>query len=137
MHGAPFTAFNQEAPMSQFTQNAQDTETSSQHAGIRLAELIDQNWSRNKSEQLAMHEGISLTDQHWHVIDYLRRLYLKHGLPRFARTTARALNRQFAAQGGNKYLYGLFAGGPVTQGSRLANLRAPANATDVSFGTSY
>jgi len=137
MHGAPFIAYNQEIPMSQFTQNAQDTETSSQHAGIRLAELIDQNWSRNKSEQLAMHEGISLTDQHWHVIDYLRKLYLKHGLPRFARTTARALNRQFAAQGGNKYLYSLFAGGPVTQGSRLGNLRAPANATDVSFGTSY
>jgi tRNA 2-thiouridine synthesizing protein E len=123
--------------MSQFTQNAQDTETCSQHAGIRLAELIDQNWSRNKSAQLAMHEGISLTDRHWHVIDYLHSQYLNHGLPRFARTTARALNRQFAAQGGNKYLYSLFAGGPVTQGSRLASLRAPANATDVSFGTSY
>ena len=123
--------------MNQFTQNAQDTETSSQHAGIRLAELIDQNWSRNKSEQLAMHEGISLTDQHWHVIDYLRKLYLKNGLPRFARTTARALNREFAPQGGNKYLHSLFAGGPVTQGSRLANLRAPAGATDISFGTCY
>ena len=123
--------------MTQFTQDAQNTETSSQHAGIRLAELIDQNWSRKKSAQLAMHEGISLTDQHWHVIDYLRTQYLNDGLPRFARTTARALNRQFAAQGGNKYLYSLFAGGPVTQGSRLANLRAPANATDVSFGTSY
>ena len=123
--------------MSQFTQNAQDTETSSQHAGIRLAELIDQNWSRNKSAQLAMNEGISLTDQHWHVIDYLRKLYLIHGLPRFARTTARALNKRFAAQGGNKYLYSLFAGGPVTQGSRIAYLRTPAIASDVSFGTSY
>ena len=123
--------------MTQFTQNAQDTETSSQYAGIRLAELIDQNWNRNKSAKLAMLEGISLTDQHWDVIDYLRKQYLKHGLPRFARATARALNRQFAAQGGSKYLYSLFAGGPVSQGSRLANLRAPANATDVSFGTSY
>jgi tRNA 2-thiouridine synthesizing protein E len=123
--------------MTQFTQDAQDTETSSQYAGIRLAELIDQNWNRSKSAKLAMHEGISLTDQHWDVIDYLRKQYLNHGLPRFARTTARALNRQFAAQGGNKYLYRLFAGGPVTQGSRLASLRAPANATDVSFGTSY
>jgi tRNA 2-thiouridine synthesizing protein E len=136
-HSAPFALFIQENAMTQFTQNAQDTETSSQYAGIRLAELIDQNWNRNKSAKLAMLEGISLTDQHWDVIDYLRKQYLKHGLPRFARTTARALNRQFAAQGGSKYLYGLFAGGPVSQGSRLANLRAPANATDVSFGTSY
>jgi tRNA 2-thiouridine synthesizing protein E len=123
--------------MTQFTQNAQDTETSSQHAGIRLAELIDQNWSRNKSIDLANSEGINLTDEHWDVIVYLRKQYLKHGLPRFARTTARALNRQFAAQGGNKYLYNLFAGGPVTQGSRFANLRSPANSIDVSFGTSY
>jgi len=71
------------------------------------------------------------------VISYLREQYLEDGLPRFARTTARALNKQYAAQGGNKYLYNLFPGGPVTQGSRLANLRTPANASDVSFGTSY
>jgi len=123
--------------MTQFTQNAQDTETCSQYAGIRLAELIDQNWNRNKSIDLANSEGINLTDEHWDVIVYLRKQYLKHGLPRYARTTARALNRRFAARGGKKYLYSLFAGGPVTQGSRLANLRTPANATDVSFGTSY
>lgn len=123
--------------MTQFINNAQDSETSSKYAGIRQAELIDQNWSRSKSAQLAMSEGISLTDEHWDVIAYLREQYLEHGLPRFARSTARVLNRQFAAQGGNKYLYSLFAGGPVTQGSRLANLRAPANATDSSFGTSY
>ena len=123
--------------MTQFINNAQDSETSSQYAGIRLAELIDQGWSRDKSAKLAMREGISLTDQHWDVIAYLRSQYLEHGLPRFARTTARALNKQFAAQGGKKYLYSLFTGGPVTQGSRLASLRTPANATDVSFGTSY
>jgi len=123
--------------MTQFTNNAQDSETSSQYAGIRLAELIGQNWNRNKSAKLATCEGISLTDQHWEVIEYLRKCYLDQGLPRFARTTARVLDRQFAAQGGSKYLYRLFAGGPVTQGSRLANLRAPACTTDGSFGTSY
>ena len=123
--------------MTQFIQNARATENFSQYAGIRLAELIDQNWNRNKSAQLAMLEGISLTDQHCDVIDYLRTQYLKHGLPRFARSTARPLNRQLPAQGRHRYLYSLFAGGPVTQGSRLANLRTPANATDVSFGTRY
>lgn len=123
--------------MTQFINNAQDSETSSQYAGIRLAELIDQGWSRNRSVDLANSEGINLTDEHWEVIIYLRKQYLAHGLPRCARTTARALNKQFAAQGGSKYLYRLFAGGPVTQGSRLASLRAAANATDSSFGTSY
>jgi tRNA 2-thiouridine synthesizing protein E len=123
--------------MTQFINNAQDSETSSQYADIRLAELSDQRWNRNKSAKLAINEGISLNDEHWAVIVYLRNYYLEYGLPRFARTTARALNQQFAAQGGNKYLHNLFAGGPVTQGSRFANLRTPANATDVSFGTSY
>jgi tRNA 2-thiouridine synthesizing protein E len=102
-----------------------------------MVELIDQDWNRGKSSDLARNEGIDLTDRHWDVIVYLRRQYLLRGLPRFARTTARALNKRFAAQGGNRYLFRLFAGGPVTQGSRLANLRTPANATDVSFGTSY
>jgi len=123
--------------MTQFVTNAQDSENSSQYAGIRLAELIDQNWNRSKSAKLASFEDIKLTDQHWIVINYLRKLYLKHGLPRFARTTARNLNRQFAVQGGSRYLYRLFPGGPVTQGSRLANLRVPANSIDGSFGTSY
>jgi tRNA 2-thiouridine synthesizing protein E len=123
--------------MAQYKMNAQDSETSSQYASIRQAELIDQNWNRARSATLPTNEGLELTDQHWQVISYLHEQYLAHGLPRFARTTARALNEQFAAQGGSKYLHKLFPGGPVTQGSRLANLRTPANATDISFGTSY
>jgi tRNA 2-thiouridine synthesizing protein E len=123
--------------MTQFIYDAQDSETSSLYAGIRLAELIDHCWSRNKSTDLAKSEGIHLTDKHWDVIVYLRKQYLEHGLPKYARTTAQALNKEFSALGGKKYLYRLFAGGPVTQGSRLANLRTPAHATDVSFGTCY
>jgi tRNA 2-thiouridine synthesizing protein E len=123
--------------MKQFVNNAQDSETSSLYPGVRQVELDGQHWNRNKSADLARNEGISLNDEHWAVILYLRRYYLEHGLPRFARTTARVLNQRFSVQGGNRYLYQLFAGGPVVQGSRLANLRTPANATDVSFGTSY
>ncbi len=51
--------------MTQFINNNQDTEVSSQYAGIRLAELIDHDCNRNKSAKLAMHEGIHLTDQNW------------------------------------------------------------------------
>jgi tRNA 2-thiouridine synthesizing protein E len=134
--------------MTQFIHHAQDSETSSHYIRIRLTELKEQHWDRSKSDDLAKSEGIALNDEHWAVIVYLRRYYLKHGLPRFAyylkhglprfaRTTSKVLNRKFSAQGGNAYLYRLFPGGPVTQGSRLANLRIPANATDHSFGTSY
>ncbi len=123
--------------MTQFVNNAQDSETFSLYAGIRREELIAQDWSQEKSAILAEKEGIKLNDEHWAVIAYLRNSYIEDGLPRFSRIKSRALNREFSKQGGSKYLYGLFTGGPVTQGSRLANLRAPANATDSSFGTSY
>ncbi len=123
--------------MTQFTINAQDTETSSQYAGDRAIELGDQHWNRDKSEELAQSEGMSLTEKHWAVIVYLRKHYLDYGLPRNARTLSKSLNRQFSALGGSKYLHGLFPGGPITQGSRLGNLRTPSNATDISFGSSY
>ena len=67
----------------------------------------------------------------------MREFYQQRGLPINARTTARALNTHFSNQGGSKYLRELFSGGPVTQGSRGANLRTPAYAVDASFGTSY
>ncbi len=80
---------------------------------------------------------MDLSDAHWDVIAFMRELYLQQGQPIKARTTARALNKNFASQGGSKYLRGLFSGGPVVQGSRIANLRTPAYAIDPSFGTSY
>jgi tRNA 2-thiouridine synthesizing protein E len=130
-------AYIKDNVMTQFTTYALDSETSSQHKSVRRAELNDQHWNRTKSSLLAKKEGMSLSDEQWDVITYLRGYYLKQGLPRFARTTARVLNKHYSSQGGNKYLRRLFAGGPVTQGSRLANLRTPANATDSAYGFSY
>lgn len=123
--------------MKQFAIDPQNTETTSHLTSDRLSELADQRWSRDQSLALAKLEAIDFNDKHWEVIVFLRRYYLEHGLPMHARVTARALNQKFTGQGGNKYLHRLFSGGPVTQGSRLANLRTPAYATDPSFGTSY
>ena len=123
--------------MTQFTINAMDSEVFSLDENVRRLELTKQNWDRNKAQALAVSEGMSLNDEHWAVIDYLRNYYIKQGVPRYARSLARDLDKQFSVQGGNKYLRNLFSGGPVTQGCRIANLRTPANATDVSFGTSY
>lgn len=86
---------------------------------------------------LAASEGVDLDDERWAVIVFLRKYYLKHGLPITARTTTKTLNENFFGRGCNKYLNRLFSGGPVTQGSRLANLRTPAYAADLSFGTRY
>jgi len=123
--------------MTQYKINAQDAETFSLDIDERRSELVKQNWNREKSQKLATSEGLTLHDEHWAVINYLRNSYLEQGVPRYARSLARDLKQQFSKQGGNKYLRNLFSGGPVTQGCRLANLRTPANAIDISFGTSY
>jgi tRNA 2-thiouridine synthesizing protein E len=114
-----------------------ETETSKRDSGDRHTELADQYWDRSKSKALAEAEGIVLSDQHWEVLVFLRKYYLEHGLPINARTTAKVLSSHFYHKGGSRYLRRLFSEGPVSQGSRLANLRTPAFATDASFGTSY
>lgn len=123
--------------MTQFTNNTHENWNSSLPVNVRLEELENQQWNRSKAATLAAEEGIEFSDEHWAVITYLRKYYIEHGLSRFARTTSKALNQQFAPQGGSKYLYRLFANGPVTQGSRLANIRPPAGSSDASFGINY
>ncbi|MDZ7804959.1 TusE/DsrC/DsvC family sulfur relay protein [Thiohalophilus sp.] len=123
--------------MTQYAIKAQDSEPTGDNRHERRTELEEQNWSREKSTTLASSEGIALNDDHWDVIMYLRKQYLEQGSPRHARRLARDMARHFSTDGGSGYLHQLFTGGPVTQGSRLANLRAPANATDLSFGTNY
>ncbi|UCH52898.1 MAG: TusE/DsrC/DsvC family sulfur relay protein [Pseudomonadota bacterium] len=119
------------------TDQAQKTDVFNPNIRQRLTELAGHQWTRSRSEALAKLDGIELTDEHWAVIVFLRRYYLEKGLPAHARVTAQALNEHFTAQGGSAYLQRLFAGGPVTQGSRLANLRMPPNASDSSIGIRY
>ena len=114
-----------------------ETETAGRDIDDRFTELAGQHWNRSQSAALAEAEGVVFSDEHWAVILFMRKFYLEHGLPINARITARALNKHFASAGGSKYLRRLFREGPVVQGSRLANLRTPAFATDTSFGTTY
>ena len=108
--------------MTQFIIDSQDAETYDRNTAIRFVELADQNWDRKKSVELAKREGIKLNDEHWAVIVYLRRYYLEHGRPINSQTLEKAINEQFSVLGGCEYLYRLFPGGPLKQGSRLANL---------------
>lgn len=123
--------------MTQYIINPTRTEKASHDIAIRRAEIVRQYWNRAKSASLANAEGINLSDAHWAVIIYLRKCYLTQGLAKHARSLAKDLNLHFKNQGGKKYLYRLFAGGPVTQGCRIANLRTPTCASDPSFGTIY
>lgn len=94
-------------------------------------------WSRETAQSLAASEGIELGSDHWKVIEMLRQLYLERGLAPHARMLAGILNDEFQDEGGSKYLYTLFPGGPVAQGSRIAGVPAPHDAKDLSFGSAF
>lgn len=94
----------------------------------RRHELVNQRWNRNKSQLLADKEGFLLSDEHWVVLIYLRKHYLEYGLPLFSRYLTYAMSLNFSSLGGTKYLRDLFPDGPITQGSRIANVPAPKDA---------
>lgn len=94
-------------------------------------------WSREAARTAARAEGIDLGASHFKVIEFLQGLYVSNGPAAHARHVASALAERFEAEGGSKFLYQLFPGGPVAQGSRLAGVPAPHDTRDLSFGSTY
>lgn len=92
------------------------------------------NWNKQTAEATAKTMHISLTDAHWEVIGFIRTYFANAGELRHARELSEVLAERFAEEGGAKYLFQLFPGGPVTQGCQLAGIQVPKDASDGSFG---
>lgn len=94
-----------------------------------------EDWTRQIGEAAAREQGLSMTPEHWRVVDFVREYYAQHGRVTAGRELAEALNKAFAAQGGSTYLLKLFPLGPVAQASRIAGLPVPPYTEDLSFGS--
>lgn len=83
-----------------------------------------QDWSEDFARALALEENLTLTDEHWQVIRFLREHYQQHGVQAQVRVMIRHFTRVWGPQrGSNHYLHELFPmGGPQKQGNRLAGL---------------
>lgn len=93
-------------------------------------------WSHDIARQRATELGLALSPAHFEVLDYLRDYVINQGGSREdAQKILLALEQQFADRGGNRWLYALFPGGPVTQGMRIAGLPDAPHAIDPSYGT--
>lgn len=95
------------------------------------------DWTRDDAMNIAREEGLTLTENHWNAVRALQRYYAQHADETIInlRDLHDALDECFHPQGGLKYLYTLFPGGPIAQSCRLAGLKAPYIATDPSFGS--
>ncbi|MBU2642394.1 MAG: TusE/DsrC/DsvC family sulfur relay protein [Gammaproteobacteria bacterium] len=94
-------------------------------------------WTREDAMKTAREEKLDLTEAHWEVVRALQNFYAHHDETSVInlRELHDALEEHFHLQGGLKYLYTLFPGGPIAQSCRLAGLKAPFMASDRGFGS--
>lgn len=94
------------------------------------------DWSREAGLRAARDMALKLTEEHWQVVCALQEFYARHEEGHInVRELHDALDEFFHPEGGIKYLYRLFPGGPIAQGCRLAGLTPPAGAVDKGFGS--
>jgi tRNA 2-thiouridine synthesizing protein E len=77
-------------------------------------------WNRDVAAALAEEEGVTLTDAHWKVLDYVAKDYAESGkVPGM---------RRMNKVGGiaTKELYVLFPGGPIKKAAKIAGFPKPA-----------
>ena len=99
------------------------------HPTGNLVHLDD--WNEELAKYMAKQEGITLTDEHWEVIRYLRRFYFLYGIAPMIRLLRDHLREHFGKSKSSRvYLYGLFPNGPAKQGSRIAGLPEPQGCID-------
>lgn len=95
-----------------------------------------EDWTQADAEVMAQGEGLELTQDHWDQLRALQEYCHKHECSKYSvRELHDALDEKFHEKGGYKFLFGLFPGGPIAQGCRLAGLEPPAGAVDKGFGS--
>lgn len=83
-------------------------------------------WSRALAEELAVADGIELTEAHWEVIHFLQEYYENYEIAPAIRILTKQMGKRFGKEKGNsKYLYELFPKGPAKQACRYAGLPKP------------
>lgn len=91
--------------------------------------LLDLNdWNESLAEELALSEGINLTDAHWEVIFLLREFYHEYEISPAMRILVRQTKLKLGEDKGNShYLLSLFPGSPAKISSKIAGLPKPTN----------
>lgn len=86
--------------------------------------LVDHNdWNEEVAAAIAQSEGLTLTDKHWDVMNYLRDEYINNGgnQPN-DRTMNKAMSDVWGHKVSSKELYDLFPGKPSKQAGQIAGL---------------
>ncbi|MGB5305705.1 MAG: TusE/DsrC/DsvC family sulfur relay protein [Gammaproteobacteria bacterium] len=81
------------------------------------------DWSEGIAEVIAGDEGVSLTQEHWDVINYLRDEYINNsGNQPNNRTMLKDMSAKWGKKVSSKDLFDLFPGNPSKQAGRIGGL---------------
>ncbi|CAM2773728.1 TusE/DsrC/DsvC family sulfur relay protein [Pseudoalteromonas distincta] len=90
--------------------------------------LLDHTlWSKELAPIIAIQENITLSEQHWEVINFVRDFYIEYNTSPAIRMLVKAMAKALGEDKGNSlYLYKLFPKGPAKQATKIAGLPKPA-----------
>ena len=90
--------------------------------------LLDSNdWCEDLAPIIAEQENITLSEQHWEVVHFVRDFYLEYNTSPAIRMLVKAMAQKLGEEKGNSmYLYKLFPKGPAKQATKIAGLPKPA-----------
>ena len=107
--------------MSMIEVNGKSYEVDEEGYLVNLAE-----WNEEIGGYLAQTEGVTMTDQHWEVVNFLRDYYNEFQIAPAVRVLTKAIGKKLGAEKGNsQYLYELFPYGPAKQACKIAGLPKP------------
>jgi tRNA 2-thiouridine synthesizing protein E len=89
--------------------------------------LVDINqWNEELADLIAKDEGITMSPEHWEVVNFLRDYYAEYQIAPAVRVLTKAIAKKMGPEkGSNKYLYELFPYGPGKQACKIAGLPKP------------
>jgi len=85
-------------------------------------------WTAELANEMATLEGITLTKQHWTLMNYLREYFEIYDIAPPVRMMVKIMSEEYGKENINsRVLQQLFPQGPAKQGSRFAGLPKPKN----------
>ncbi len=98
----------------------------------RQGNLLDLHlWNARLANYMAEKEGITLSEDHWEVINFLREFYFTYGISPMVKILMKYMAEDIGPERASRdFLYHLFPKGPARQGSRIAGLPEPQGCID-------
>jgi tRNA 2-thiouridine synthesizing protein E len=79
-------------------------------------------WTRELAEHMARRDGLTLTEDHWEIINYLRSYFERYQIAPMISILAKEIGKTGPDKGGVPYLFRLFPDGPARQACKYAGL---------------